>query len=423
MVQTAPLRSITADAVAKAFCEAWVFKFGPPALLLSDNGGQFTSKFFQNVGKILGVRQIVTTAYHPQTNGQVERFNRTILAGLKRFRSEHGRDWDEFSSAITFAYNNMVHRVTGLTTLQLVLTGPPSPLSPENVEQIDYYAVGPRQSRDIFTQSLRALMKTANPRRPAVQIHYKTDFDKRVRHRNRDLQTGELFFVRRETFTALNDQARKRYDVPAKDSLSFHKLTSKAIGPFPILKVQSHTITITRDGLSDTVSKDRVIRAPALYGNQDSCAAPRQAQSPGRLLDTDEAEPSNNPNSGPYVAINYPENRLVNIDNSPQSFSDVLLARRTRSSAEINPNTVLDDEDPTRQSSASEADVPPRFDAKPGAPVGFTGPEVRPRRPPSTDTPQTSATETPQPSDASAIRRLSHPRRLQRMLKTTGPGS
>ena len=56
MVQTAPLRSITADAVGKAFCEAWVFKFGPPALLLSDNGGQFTSKFFQHVGKILGVR-------------------------------------------------------------------------------------------------------------------------------------------------------------------------------------------------------------------------------------------------------------------------------------------------------------------------------------------------------------------------------
>ena len=119
MVQTAPLRPITADAVAKAFCEAWVFKFGPPTLLLSDNGGQLTSKFFQHGGKILGVRQLFTTAYQPQTNGQVERFNRTILAGLRHFCSEYGRDWDEFSSAITIAYNNTVHRATGPTPLQL----------------------------------------------------------------------------------------------------------------------------------------------------------------------------------------------------------------------------------------------------------------------------------------------------------------
>ena len=161
-----------------------------------------------------------------------------------------------------------------------------------------------------------------------------------------------------------------------------------------------------RDGLCDTVSKDRVIRAPAPYRNQDGCAAPRQAQSPERLLDTDEPEPSNNPNNGPNVAINYPENRLVNVDDTPQSFSDVLRARRTRSSIQIHPNTVLDDEDPTRQPSASEAAVRPHFDAQPRTqmqptepPVGSPGPNVSPRRPPSTDTPPTSATATPQPSE------------------------
>ena len=352
------------------------------------------------------MRQLFTTAYHPQTNGQVERFNRTILDGIRHFCSEHGRDWDEFSSAITFAYNNTVHRATGLTPLQLVLTRPPFPLSLENVGQIDYYAVGPRQRRDKFPQRLRALMKTANPRLSAAQIRYKSDFDKRVRQGNHDLQPGELVFVRRETLTALNDRAQKRDEVPAKDNLSFQKLTSKAIGPFPILKVQSHTITIMRDGLSDTVSKDRVIRAPAPYRNQDGCSAPRQAQSPERLLDTDEPEPSNNPNNGPNVAINYPENRLVNVYDTPQSFSDVLRARRTRSSTEINPNAVLDDVEPTRQPSASEAAVPPHFDGQSrtqmqptGPPVGSPGPNGSPRRPPSTDTPPTSATATPQLSE------------------------
>ena len=84
MVRTIPLKNITAATVSKDFCGHWVFQYGPRAHLLSDNGGQFTAKFFQDVCAILGVRKLLTTAYHPQTNGQVERFNRTILAGLRR---------------------------------------------------------------------------------------------------------------------------------------------------------------------------------------------------------------------------------------------------------------------------------------------------------------------------------------------------
>ena len=92
MVRTIPLNSITAASVAKAFCEHWVFHYGPPSHLLSDSGGQFTAMFFQDVCPILDIRMLFTTAYHPQTIGQVERFSQTILAGLRHFCSEHGRD-------------------------------------------------------------------------------------------------------------------------------------------------------------------------------------------------------------------------------------------------------------------------------------------------------------------------------------------
>ena len=87
MVRNIPLKNITAATVAKAFCEHWVFQYGPPAHLLSDNGGQFTAKFFQEVCAIFGIGKLFTTAYHPQTNGQVERFNRTIPAGPRHFCS------------------------------------------------------------------------------------------------------------------------------------------------------------------------------------------------------------------------------------------------------------------------------------------------------------------------------------------------
>ena len=68
LTKTVTLKNITAATVARAFVEHWVFQFGPPAELLSDNGGQFTSKFFQQVCLILCIKKLFTSAYHPQTN-------------------------------------------------------------------------------------------------------------------------------------------------------------------------------------------------------------------------------------------------------------------------------------------------------------------------------------------------------------------
>ena len=104
----------------------------------------------------------------------------------------------------------------------------------------------------------------------------------------------------------------------------------------------------------------------------------------------------------------------MNIDDTPQSFSDVVGALRYRSSTEINPNTVLDDEGPTRQPSAPEADVPPHFHAQPrtqiqptGPPAGSIGPKVAHAGP-----------EGPTHRQLLQRRRLSRPRRLQRSIKT-----
>lgn len=91
-VKAVPLKSISAYAVARAFCEHWVFNYGPPRYVLSDDGKQFASKFFIAVCGIPRVRNLFTSTYHPQTNGQTERFNRTILAGLRHFIAEDQTD-------------------------------------------------------------------------------------------------------------------------------------------------------------------------------------------------------------------------------------------------------------------------------------------------------------------------------------------
>ena len=132
MTQTAPLANVTGLTVARAVCEKWVFPYGPPAYFLSYRGGQFTGKFFQNVFSILGIRNAYTSAYHPQTNGQVERFNRTILSALRSLFTEEGKDWDTFSPGVTFGYNCTVHRAIGVTPYNLVLSCPPPNLCVEN---------------------------------------------------------------------------------------------------------------------------------------------------------------------------------------------------------------------------------------------------------------------------------------------------
>ena len=82
LTHVVPLRRIDAYTIAVAFVAAWVFKYGPPKTLISDNGKQFAAKLFQAVCSLLGIWNIFISTNHPQTNGQVERYNRAILAML-----------------------------------------------------------------------------------------------------------------------------------------------------------------------------------------------------------------------------------------------------------------------------------------------------------------------------------------------------
>ena len=63
-----PLRTTTAPVVAAAFLDYWVYAYGAPLYVLTDNGKQFTAKFFDAVCSMLGSRHFLTTAYHPQTD-------------------------------------------------------------------------------------------------------------------------------------------------------------------------------------------------------------------------------------------------------------------------------------------------------------------------------------------------------------------
>lgn len=83
--------------------------FGIPEEILTDEGANFMSGLLENVYRLLHIRRIRTTPYHPRTNGLVERFNGTLKSVLKNFSSTSRRDWDEYLPYLLFAYRE-VHR-------------------------------------------------------------------------------------------------------------------------------------------------------------------------------------------------------------------------------------------------------------------------------------------------------------------------
>ena len=92
--------------------EQIISRHGVPAELLSDRGANFVSGLIKEVCQILGIKRLNTTAYHPQTDGLVERFNRTLTAMLSKVVEKSGKDWDMKLPYVLFAYRTSMQEST-----------------------------------------------------------------------------------------------------------------------------------------------------------------------------------------------------------------------------------------------------------------------------------------------------------------------
>ncbi|GFY42540.1 transposon Tf2-9 polyprotein [Trichonephila inaurata madagascariensis] len=78
-----PVSDFSAEAVAKSFIANWISCFGVPAIITTDQGGQFQSRLIYSLKQMLGIQRIRTTSYHPSSNGMVERLHRTLKQAIR----------------------------------------------------------------------------------------------------------------------------------------------------------------------------------------------------------------------------------------------------------------------------------------------------------------------------------------------------
>ena len=109
-----------ATTVAQKLTDEMFCRFSPPEQLHSDQGKQFESKLVEEICKLLQVKKTRTTPYHPQCDGMVERFNRTLLDMLATTLKDHPFDWEYHLSKVCFAYNTSVHSSNGFSPFFLM---------------------------------------------------------------------------------------------------------------------------------------------------------------------------------------------------------------------------------------------------------------------------------------------------------------
>jgi transposase InsO family protein len=109
----------TAEQTAKLFVDHIWKLHGVPRKVVSDRDPLFTSHFTRALCRMLGTKQAMSTAYHPQTDGQTERVNRVLEDMLRMYVSKSQTDWDEKLSCAEFAINNAEHSSTGFTPFML----------------------------------------------------------------------------------------------------------------------------------------------------------------------------------------------------------------------------------------------------------------------------------------------------------------
>ena len=187
-----PLRNHTARVVAHALVTRWIVYHGVPHEILTDQGPEFESSLFKRLASLLQTRKIRTSPYRPQTDGQVERFNRTLLNMLSAYVSESGLDWDQYLPYVLLAYRSSVNASVGCTP-NLMVYGRECNLPVDVMYDTvpDVIPTCPQYYVEFLRKGLTSAHAFAREHLKKAAIRQKRNYDKKTSHRQ-PFKEGDL---------------------------------------------------------------------------------------------------------------------------------------------------------------------------------------------------------------------------------------
>ena len=107
-VEAFPLQAVDSVTLATVLVDEMVCRYGVPRHLHSDQGANLCSQVIDQLCKLLSICRTRTSAYHPQGNGQVERFNRTLKDMLAKSIDQNQQNWDSSEYYLPIVYQFMI---------------------------------------------------------------------------------------------------------------------------------------------------------------------------------------------------------------------------------------------------------------------------------------------------------------------------
>lgn len=202
---------VTAQDTADIFVDAVVKLHGVPQDTVSDRGPQFAGTFWQSLADRLGFKSKLSSAYHPQTDGQTERTNRVVADTLRHYCDTCQNNWDEHLSTVEFAINNAINASTGQTPFYMNYG-----YHPNIPASLGSSITNPAAAQ--MAESLASRLARAKRCLQAAQDRMRAQYDKH--HKPQIFQIGDRVLLSTQNI---------RPSVPAK-------ILPRFIGPFEVLE-------------------------------------------------------------------------------------------------------------------------------------------------------------------------------------------
>jgi len=220
------VKTVTAPEVATLFVNQ-VFRFhGLPSSIVSDRDPKFTSEFWQALMTKLGTKLRMSTVDHPQSDGQAERANYSIIQLLKTFCSENAKSWSSLLPTLEFAHNNAPNKSSGVSPF-FACTGAHPRVAQD-------FVAGPLATHQSMGVDLLARLKTIS---------------QKVRDSLTDAQDSQAEIAnrgRREVVYKIGDKVWLDTALAAPSTVvaDHKKLQPRFSGPYTVLAVQDNTVDL-----------------------------------------------------------------------------------------------------------------------------------------------------------------------------------